>query len=372
MIARIRGSRAAVVVLVVGLVAAAFAWQGTRGGDTKITVYFSSASAVYEGNPVQVLGVPVGTVESVTPEPGRVKVVLNLDSDVTLPADVQAFQVSPSLISGRSIELAPAYESGPRLADGAVIPVERSQVPLDINDLYSSAQELTSALGPDGANKRGSLTRALDVLASNLDGNGDSLAAAISGLADASGTLAGSREDITGTVRGLQTFTSTLAGNDAGVRHLNRQLATVSGFLATDRGELGAALQQLAVTLDDVAGFVRDNRELVRHNVSQLTRVTKVLVRNRQILGSIFDEAPAGLGNLLNAYDAAGGTLDVRMDVNELSLAPGAFLCELLARGAPGDVPPALLSLCSNTVGSLGGSIPTLAELLAAMQGGVQ
>lgn len=367
MIARIRSSRVAVGVVVLGLIVALLVWLTGRDGKYQVTVYFSSASAVYQGNPVELLGVPIGTVDSVTPEPGRVKVVLSLDDDVPLPADVQAFQVSPSLISGRSIHLAPAYESGPELEDDAIIPVERSQVPLDVNDLYSSAQELTEALGPKGANKNGSLSRALDVLASNLDGNGDSVAAAISSLADASGVLAGSREELTGTVRGLQTFVSTLAANDADVRGLNRRLATVSDFLAADRSELGAALNQLSVTLTDVARFVRDNRDLVRRNVNQLSKVTKVLVRNRKLLGAIFDEAPTGLGNLLASYDAAGGTLDVRMDVNELMLAPGALICQLIDRGAPDSVPDALSTLCGNTLGSLDG-IPTLAGLLGALQ----
>ncbi|THV09134.1 MCE family protein [Nocardioides caeni] len=360
-----------VVALVVGLalVAALLLGMGKRDSGTTVTVYFTSASALYAGNPVEVLGVPVGSAESVTPEAGRVKVVLSLDEGVDLPADVQAFQVAPSLISGRTIQLAPAYDEGEKLADGATIPVERSQVPLDVNDLYNSAQELTDALGPEGANKDGALTRALDVLADNLEGNGESLASAISGLADASGVLAGSREDLTGTVQGLQTFVSTLAENDADVRDLNTQLATVSEFLADDRTELSAALSELSTALVDMAGFVKDNRGVLRRNVTKLTRVTRVLVRNRDRLASIVDEAPAGLGNLLNAYDAAGGTLDVRMDVNELMLGPSALVCELISRGTPGQLPAGLSSLCQGSIGALTTQVPSVAQLLAVLQG---
>lgn len=364
----LRSGKALTVLLALALVAALLFWMGGRDDKNTVTVYFTSASALYEGNPVEVLGVPVGSVDSVTPEAGRVKVVLTIDDDVDLPADVVASQVAPSLISGRTIDLAPAYDGGEKLADGATIPIERSQVPLDVNDLYDSAQELTDALGPEGANKEGALTRALDVLAANLEGNGESLASAISGLADASGVLSGSREDLTGTVRGLQTFVSTIAANDADVRDLNTQLATVSGFLADDRTELSAALSELSVALVDVAGFVKDNRSVIRRNVTQLTRVTEVLVDNRNRLARIVDEAPTGLGNLLNAYDAAGGTLDVRMDVNELMLGPGALVCELVSRGTPGELPQELTSLCMGSLGSLTSSIPTVAQLLQTLQ----
>lgn len=370
MIARLRNSRAIALVVVVGLVATAVLLATTGDSQRRVTAYFASGSAVYAGNPVEVLGVPVGSVASITPEPGRVKVVLELDRDVKLPREVQAAQVSPSLISGRKIALTPRYDGGPVLADGAEIPEERTQVPLDVNDLYRSARDLSQALGPRGANKDGSLSRALDVLAGNLEGNGDSLARAISGLAGASGVLAGSRKDLTGTVRGLQTFVTTLAENDGDVRGLNQKLATVSNFLAEDRDELGAALRQLSISLGEVAQFVKENRDLVRSNVTKLTKATKVLVRKREKLAAIVDEAPTGLGNLLNAYDAAGSTLDVRIDVNELDMAPGALVCELVARSTPDELPDSLTSLCSGLIGQVGAGAPTLAELLGALQGG--
>lgn len=360
------------VVLALLLAAAGVVgWRGLGGDERTVTVQFPSAAALYVGNPVEVLGVPVGSVQEITPTGDVVEVVLEIDDDVDLPAEVFALQVAPSLISGRSITLAPAYSGGPRLEDGAVIPLERAQVPLDVNDLYTSAQDVSEALGPDGANEDGALSRALDVLAANLDGNGDSFAAAVRGLADATGVLSDNRGELAGTVRGLRTFVTTLAEEDPSVRRLNTQLATVSGFLAADRRDLRAALQQLSTSLGEVATFVDQNRAAVRANVTRLSRVTAVLVRNRRALGRALDEAPTGLGNLYNAYNAQGGTLDVRLDVNELALGPGAVLCEFISRGSPIDVPASLTQACAaidDAAGDVG--VPSLAELLAMLQEG--
>lgn len=360
--------------VVVALLLAAAALVGWRslGDDVRtVTVQFPSAAALYVGNPVEVLGVPVGSVQEITPTDGLVEVVLEIDSDVDLPAEVFALQVAPSLISGRSITLAPAWTGGPRLQDGAVIPLERAQVPLDVNDLYASAQDVSEALGPDGANEDGALTRALDVLAANLDGNGDSFAAAVRGLADATGVLSDNRGELAGTIRGLQTFVTTLAEEDPSVRRLNSQLATVSGFLAADRRDLRAALRQLSTSLGEVATFVDENRSAVRANVTRLSRVTEVLVRNRRALGRALDEAPTGLGNLYNAYNAAGGTLDVRLDVNELALGPGSVLCEFISRGSPVEVPAALAQACATIDDAAeGAGAPSLAELLSQLQEG--
>jgi virulence factor Mce-like protein len=351
--------------LVVGLVG----WYVARPAKRSITAYFTSAASLYPGNPVEVLGVKVGEVSSVDPEPGQVKVVLTLDGDTLIPDGVHAFQVSPSLISGRSVTLSPVYRGGPTLSNHAVIPVARTQVPLDVNDLYSSAQSLAKALGPRGANKQGSLSRFFDVLASNLKGNGAPIAAAIRNLGDATTTLASSSPNLTGTVRGLQQFVTTLAHHDGGMRRLNVLLGQVTGSLAADRGNLGGAIRQLSLTLGTVARFVQDNRSVIRSSVDRLSRVSQVLVRERRVLGEVLDEAPTGLGNLLNAYNASGGTLDVRIDVNELQQAPGALLCTLIDRGSPAQLPQSLIDACKDFIGNLGKGIPSIADLLSIFQG---
>src|SRR5690242_13715350 len=119
------------IVAVLALLLGVGRWLLMSSGERTVTAYFTSPASLYEGNPVEVLGVPVGSVASVKPGAGRVKVVLHLDEGVKLPADVHALQVAPSLISGRSIALAPAYDGGDQLRDGAVIPVESTEVPLD-------------------------------------------------------------------------------------------------------------------------------------------------------------------------------------------------------------------------------------------------
>ncbi len=359
------------VVVLVLLAAAGVYYLLTPNGKT-VTAYFTSGTALYVGNPVKMLGVPVGTVSEVEPQPDRVRVVLRLDDDIAVPADVHAAQVSPSLISGRYIAFTPSYQGGPQLADGAVIPRDRTQVPLDVNDLYRSADELAKALGPRGANKNGALSRMLRVAAKNLSGNGEQLATMIKRLAGATGTLSGSREDLSGTVRQLSTFVSTLADNDGQVRRLNKQLATVSGFLADDREELGAALKELSIALGEVSEFVRENRAALKSNVDKLNQVTSVLVKQRAALGAVLDEAPTGLSNLLRTYNAASGTLDVRTSINELRSPPLLMVCLFARRGTPEQLPDALADACDNLAGDLGGvvDLPSAGEVISSLERG--
>jgi phospholipid/cholesterol/gamma-HCH transport system substrate-binding protein len=338
-----------------------------------ITAYFTSASAVFEDNSVRMLGVPVGAITAVVPEGTQVRVEMRLDDpDLQLPADARAVVVSPSLVTGRYVQLTPTYSGGPELQDGAVIPVERTAVPLGVDDLARTATELADALGPNGANADGAVSDALDVGAANLDGNGQALNDTIRNLGELSGTLANSREDLFGTVTELQSFVSTIAANDDEVREFNGRLEEVSGFLADERGDLGAAVSELSVALGDVADFVRDNRGALHSNVDRLTEVTDVLVKQQKALAEILDVAPAALSNIANSYNGSSGTLDTRANINELTLPPIVLICEALRRGTPQDLPATISDTCSTLEPVLSGAVPlpSASEVITALQSG--
>jgi phospholipid/cholesterol/gamma-HCH transport system substrate-binding protein len=337
-----------------------------------ITAYFTSATGVFEDNAVRVLGVPVGSIVEVAPEGTQVRVEMRIDDpDLRLPADAKAAVVSPSLVTGRYIQLAPTWSGGPELQSGAVIPVERTAVPLGVDDLARTATELADALGPRGINAEGALADALDVGAANLDGNGQAVNDTIHNLGELSGTLADSREDLFGTVTELQSFVSVLAENDAEVREFNRRLEDVAGLLAAERGDLATAVRELSIALGDVADFVRDNREVLHSNVDRLTDVTAVLVERRAELAEILDVAPAALGNLALAYNPASGTLDTRAVINELTLPFPVLACMLLENGGA-ELPLDLETECNELAPVLDGLVPlpSAAEVITSLQSG--
>jgi phospholipid/cholesterol/gamma-HCH transport system substrate-binding protein len=361
------------LVAVIAVLAASGIYLVMQRPSRMITAYFTSTTGVFEDNSVRVLGVPVGDVVSITPEGTRVRVEMRIDDpDLKLPADAKAIVISPSLVTGRYVQLAPTWSSGDELQDGAVIPIERTAVPLGVDDLARTADQLAKALGPDGVNSQGALSDALDVGAANLDGNGRALNDTIRNLGELSGTLADSREDLFGTVKELQSFTSMLAANDGEVREFNKRLADVAGFLADERGDLGTAVPELSIALGEVADFVRDNRDLVKSNVDKLTDVTEVVVDQRKALAEVLDVAPDALGNLSLAYNGASGTLDARADINELTMPIPALVCELLRRGTPPQLPDGLNEACGKLAPVLDGVVPlpSAADVITALQSG--
>jgi len=63
----------------------------------------------------------VGKVDKIEPQPERVKIWFWIDRKYKVPADVNAVILSPQLVTGRAIQLTPAYTTGPTLQNGAEI-----------------------------------------------------------------------------------------------------------------------------------------------------------------------------------------------------------------------------------------------------------
>jgi len=325
----------AVIVAAALVVGGVLVYHASHKG-TQVTAYFSETIGVYPGSTVRVLGVPVGTVDSVQPQGTEVKVTMTVNSGVAVPADATAVVIEPSVVADRYVQLTPAYTSGPQLTDNAVIPVNRTAVPVEVDQIYTSINRLTQALGPNALNKNGALSELVKTGAANLNGNGANLHAMITQFGALSKTLGDNSGNLFATITYLQRFTSMLKANDGQVRLAEQQLADVFGFLASDRQDLGAALHELSIALGQVQGFIANNRGLIKTNVTKLAAITQLLVDEKASLTEAVNTIPLAVDNVVNAYDSTNHTLDGRGDLNELSMGPGANDLTAITAGGTG------------------------------------
>ena len=327
---RIVAVAAAVVLAAAGTVAASAAGGG---GDTMhLTAKFSRTIGLYQGNDVRVLGVKIGHIDSLKVEGSYVLVKMSYDGKYKLPADVGAVLVPPSVVSDRYVQLTPAYQGGPTLPDNTTLDLDRTVVPLEFDEIFKNLDQLNRALGPNGANSNGALSRLIDSSAANLDGNGAALNGALKEFSQAISTLAGSRGNLFDTVKQLQQFTTMLAQNDGGIRALNTNLVKVGTQLAGERKDLGAALANLSTALQLVSQFVGDNRTRLTSDISKLTSVTNILTKEKKAIAQIVDMSPYALINLSLAYDPVAKTLDTLDAANqpfEHPTGPNGLLCQL-------------------------------------------
>jgi phospholipid/cholesterol/gamma-HCH transport system substrate-binding protein len=326
---------AALIGVVVAALLAVGILIATGGGGGKtyhVTAYFQRTVGLYTGNDVRILGVRVGRIDSITPDGQRVKVVMSYDASDKVPANARAVVVTPSIVSDRYVQLAPAYTNGQVLANNAVLPMTRTQIPLELDQIFGNLNQLNVALGPKGANKNGALSKLIRVGAANLRGNGAQFNRTFREFSAAIGTLSGGRGDIFGTIRHLQRFTTTLASNDGGVRALNSNLAKVGGQLAGERKDIGAALVNLSTALSAVNSFVANNRNDLTSDIHGLASVTNVLTKEKKAITQFTDLAPVALSDLGLSYDPAAMTLDTKSDTAEPfeQGGPSGAACQLL------------------------------------------
>lgn len=363
------GILACVAVL---LLATALWWFGRVGGGIRVTAYFSQAVGVYAGSDVRVLGLKVGVIDSVVPDGPQVRIDMTVGNDVRLPAAAGAVIIAPTLVSDRYVQFTPVYTGGPVLASGTVVPRERTATPVEIDDLSRGLDQLATALGPNGANKDGALSGALDTGAANLAGNGAALGDTLRSLSALASTVDTSKGDLFSTVDSLARFSRTLADSDSQLRGLSGQLADVTGFLADERQNLGTAVSSIASALGEVHDFVAANRGELQANVGKLTGITQALVDQRAALAEVLDVAPLAASNAVNTYDAASGTLQARANLNELTSPPILMVCRLLKQSSPAQIPPVLFDACEKLAPVLDGTLklPSVAQTLSAVQRG--
>jgi phospholipid/cholesterol/gamma-HCH transport system substrate-binding protein len=318
---------ATALVLAVALVGGlAFVVRSFLGPKT-ISAYFTSATAVYPGDEVRVSGVKIGTIDAIQPLGSQVKVVLKIDRDVPIPADAKAVIVAQNLISARYVQLAPAYRtSGPTMSDGAEIPVDRTAVPVEWDEVKDQLMRLATELGPTSDLSGTSMGRFIDSAANALDGNGEKLRQTLAQLSGIGRTLADGSGNIVDIIKNLQTFVTTLRGSTQQIVSFQNRLATISSVVNDSRSDLDASLRDLSVAVDEVQRFIAGSRDQTTEQIQRLANVTQNLVDHRTDVENVLHAAPNGIANGYNIYNPDTGTSVGAIVLNTFSN-PLQFLC---------------------------------------------
>ncbi len=345
---RVRVVTAAALVAL--LLASTALLVGTRYLAPKtITAHFVSATGIYPGDEVRIAGVQVGTIAAIEPVGGQAVMTLHVDRGVPIPDDAKAVIVAQSLVSARYVQLAPAYEtSGPTMADGAVIPVDRTAIPVEWDEVKAQLTRLATDLGPRSGVSGTSLSRFIGSAANAMDGNGEKLRRTLTELSGLSRTLADGSGNLVDVIKNLQTFITALRDSSPQIVEFQNRFATLTSVV-NDESDLGSALTKLASAVGDVRRFVAGSRNQTAEQLGRLTNVTQNLVDHRLDLENLLHAAPNALANAYDIYDPDSGSQIGRFALNNFAN-PMALFCGAIA--AVANVTSAETSkLCAQTLG---------------------
>jgi virulence factor Mce-like protein len=319
-------------------------------GPETISADFTSATGIYPGDEVRVLGVKIGTINAIQPVGSQVRIVMKVDRDVPVPADAKAVIVAQNLVSARYVQLAPAYRpNGPIMSDGAQIPVDRTAVPVEWDEVKDQLMRLAKEFGPNSDVSGTSVGRFIDSAANALNGNGKKLRQTLAELSGAGRILADGSGNIYDIVKNLQIFVSALRDSTHQIVSFENRLATVTSVVDDSRSDLDAALRDLSVAVGDVQRFIAGSRDQTSEQIQRLANVTQNLVDHRTDLENVLHAAATGIANGYNVYNPDTGTPVGSIVLNNYSN-PVYTFCGMI--GAVENITaPATAKLCSEYLG---------------------
>lgn len=321
---RARSVLATALVLVAGVILAMR--TADAAARTTVVAYFDNSNGVFAGDDVLIRGVPVGKIVKIEPQPLRAKISFWFDRKYRVPADAAAAILSPQLVTGRAIQLTPPYAGGPTMADGTVIPQERTVVPVEWDDLRAQLQRLTALLQPTRPGGVSTLGALINTAADNLRGQGATIRDTIIKLSQAISALGDHSKDIFSTVTNLSTLVTALHDSADLLERLNHNLAAVTSLLADGPDKIGQAAEDLNAVVADVGSFAAEHREAIGTASDKLASITTALVDSLDDIKQTLHISPTVLQNFNNIFEPANGALTGALAGNNMAN-PIAFLC---------------------------------------------
>ncbi len=290
------------------------------GHPYRITAQFADVLSLVPQAAVKVNDVAVGRVTSISlgSDGWSAVVTMKINGDVRLPANAYAHLEQSSLLGEKYVQLSapPAQEvADGRLADGAAIPVSRTNRSPEVEEVFGA---LSMLLNGGGVQQLRTITVELNKA---LTGNEPQVRSLLTQVNTLVSDLDAHRKDITDALDGVDRLSSTLAGRDQQIGSVLTDLSPGLKVLDQQRGSLVTMLRSLdslsAVAVDTVDrsknDIVADLRSLAP-TLRQLADAGKALPDSLQVLLTypFTDEVLRGVkGDYLNVYldlTAAPGT----------------------------------------------------------------
>jgi phospholipid/cholesterol/gamma-HCH transport system substrate-binding protein len=327
-------------VVVAALVLGSCSLGGSSG--YKLSADFEQGIGLYPGSPVRVLGIDVGKITEVKNQGRHVRVQMHIDEGTKLPADVKAAVVPVSLLGERYIQFAPVFTGGPSIEAGSLIPLSRTQVPVEIDELLRGLKDFFGGIEPENAR------RFVTNLATIIQGQGEKLNSLIGNAAGTLNLLADKGGELGGLVDSLAQLTTTLNSRTEKIKQLVRDYDTVAGVLESNKGALDDTITQLTRVATELADLLTRHREPLKEDIGTLTTVTRTLDRN---LGSL----DLTLASTVRLFSAAARAYDAERNMLPLN---NQGAPEVLTEVASFRLRDRLAGVCRRLLTRIGPSAP--------------
>jgi phospholipid/cholesterol/gamma-HCH transport system substrate-binding protein len=294
-------------------------------------VVMPEAAGLKAGDPVRVSGLNVGRVDSVELGDEGVDVGFTVtDSGIELGDETTAEVSVNTVLGDKALELVSAGE-GP-LAEGAVIPLERTTVPYDVTEALTDLQTETSQIDVEH------VAEALEQVAVTVDTAAPEIRQALRGVSRISATINGRDEALRQLLHRADEFSAILADRSDDMTDIIGQGNLLFAELVERRDDISSLLSNLSSMSQQLSGFVADNELTLGPALDALDTVIGTLQDNKDNISKTLrglSVYATVLGEVVSSGEFFTAYLQNALPGN--MLAPNIDYADLLRRGVLGE-----------------------------------
>jgi phospholipid/cholesterol/gamma-HCH transport system substrate-binding protein len=309
-----RGLLAPLIKLVIFLVVTAFATYvlgatiaNTSFGSTRTyKAEFSDASGLQIGDDVRVAGVRVGTVSGIkvikdtsasapttsSNTPYRALVTFSVARSRPLPAGVQVDLRYRNLVGQRYLDVEQGAGDSTKLLSTHTV-IKNTNPAVDLTVLFNGFQPLFQGLDADNINKLST------EIIETLQGEGGSLEALLSTVADLTNAVADKDHVIGQVIDNLTTVLTTVGQRDAELDSLIVELQGFVSGLSDDRDTIGNAIVGVNTLANKTAGLLTNIRGPLAKDIQDVTGLVGVLNANSATVKYFVQQLAPTVGTLI-------------------------------------------------------------------------
>jgi phospholipid/cholesterol/gamma-HCH transport system substrate-binding protein len=260
----------------------------------KLSAYFPDGAGIYKESNVTTRGAVIGKVKAISLTPQGVKVDMSIDNTVKIGANATAAIHSVSAVGEIYVDLVSDQPAGPYLEDGAVIPMDRTEIPEQIAPVLDKVTGFIHSFPNDG------IQTFLDEGSKAFENLGPDLRT----LVDAAQNLTVSADQHFQQTQALLTTvgplldTQVVNGYGDNIKRYFAQLAHFTGALRSVDSDFRKSIDNVAPAADSVTNFLTVNEDN-----------TPVLTRNLRTIGHLLGVYRDTVEQVLVEYPIAAARL---------------------------------------------------------------
>lgn len=268
-----------------------------------VIVEFRDAGGVFTNQEVTYRGITVGQVGTMEVADDGVEIELLIDKtfDEIPKENVEARVMFKSAVGEQFVDLLPASDGAPYLADGDRIPVEQTSIPVSTQALLSTLDAVLRGVPPED------LKGAVDALGIGLTGRGPDIATILESSATLAELFAERAPEVQSLLRNGTKVGREFVSSRKDFAQAIEQLVTVSESLAGSREDLRNLMTNTNTTSDELVSLLREYRIPVNRFLREFALLNELQARHADDLTRTFINLPTALNKVNASFEPGTG-----------------------------------------------------------------